>query len=375
MSRLPVVAVVLCALACIGCSRSKEQLSAELAITRSGLEEPSSLRQKPVKVRKKELARAVAQSSPDETMQVRWASGAIEFIKLFEGGNRGNPIDYWTNVATDFDCMGISAGLVQFNVGQNSMRRLAAGLRDDELEKILSETAPTARREIFELIRADKSRAMTVARSLQEPDLIPPCVPQRKPVRFKQGPFISEFKEFLAHPTTLAVQKREIDSDAGTAERLARDWAKFTAGREQPDIRERLVFLDLVVNNGGLSGITAKDVEDHLRDIVGPAFDSGDKVLVLEEIEGWLKLQKPSRFKVNALENIARWKRDVDKIGMSDIKLLALARMRADLSKTEYRALTFNRKALLTLGYGRIYDGSLDMRPLLEQLALNTGTK
>jgi hypothetical protein len=375
MLRLPFIAVVLCAIICVGCSRSKEQVAAELAETRTSLPDHSAVFQRPVKERKKELSKVVASLAPDETMQVKWASGAIEFIKIFEGGTRKNPEEYWKNIATDFDCMGISAGLIQFNVGSGSMYRLAQGLRDDELRTMLVETAPNAQEEIFALIRAPKPMAMAVARTLQEPELTRPCVPQRKPVRFKQGPFLPEFKNFLAHPIALAVQKREIDSDAARAERLARDWAKVTAGRDEPDIRERLVFLDLVINNGGLSGITARDVEDHLRNIVGPAFDSGDKLLVLQEIENWLNLQKDSRFKANALQNIALWKRDVDKILLSDIKLLALARMRSDLSKPAYRALTFNRKALLTLGYGRIYDGSLDMRPLLEQLALNTGTK
>ncbi|MCV9938491.1 hypothetical protein OIU35_19265 [Boseaceae bacterium BT-24-1] len=325
---------------------------------------------------KQEFRRVVRKIEPAAQTDVSWAMSGMKIVRGFEGGFGHADSHYLGKVTGDFDCQGISLGVSQWNIGQQSLSRILRDTPARTVDEIIREHAKDRGEEIRQALYLSMNdntlpEALRMVRRWQANSAEEPCRKNRRGVIFTDKLVQRDLQNVLLSPDIVLNQNAEIIKDARRADSLAVEWRRSFGSEGPPDIRERLVFLDFIVQNGGMKGLHGGIVKDFIDDRLGqqPGAGSDRKKLFLDHVESWagsLAVDKHSR---EALRNIARWRRDIDRISEADIYLLALAYLRADRATKEYAAVVFNRKGLLALGYGYIYGSFQDFRPDLAVLA------
>lgn len=351
-----------------GCVPTKDEIRAALHPEAAPVARKAPTRQ--------EFRRAVAKIEPIAQTDVSWAMSGMKIVRGFEGGFGHADSHYLGKVTGDFDCQGISLGVSQWNIGQQSLSRILRDTPVRTIEEIIRERAKDRGEEIrqalyLSLDKDTKPEALRLVRRWQANSAEEPCRKNRRGVIFIDKLAERDLQSILLSPDIMLNQNAEIIKDARRADGLAVEWRRSFGSEGPPDIRERLVFLDFIVQNGGMKGLHGGIVKDFIDDRLGqqPGAGSDKKKLFLDHVENWvLSLQKDTHSR-EALKNINRWRRDIDRISEADIYLLALGYLRADRASKEYAAVVFNRKGLLALGYGYIQGGFQDFRPDLAVLA------
>jgi hypothetical protein len=351
-----------------GCVPTKDEIRAALRPEAAPVARKAPTRQ--------EFRRVVRKIEPAAQTDVSWAMSGMKIVRGFEGGFGHTDIHYLGKVTGDFDCQGISLGVSQWNIGQQSLSRILRDTPTRTIDEIIREHAKDRGEEIRQALYLSMNdntlpEALRLVRRWQANSAEEPCRKNRHGVIFTDEFAQRDLQNVLLSPDIVLNQNTEIIKDARRADRLALEWRRSFGSEGPPDIRERLVFLDFIVQNGGMKGLHGGIVKDFIEAGLGqPASAASDKKkLFLDHVERWagsLAVDKHSR---EALRNIARWRRDIDRISEADIYLLALGYLRADRASKEYAAVVFNRKGLLALGYGSIYGSFQDFRPDLAVLA------
>ncbi|WP_374369545.1 hypothetical protein [Dongia sp.] len=263
-----------------------------------------------------------------------WLTNALEVTGGFE--NPGNP---WSGVAGDFDGMGLSAGALQWNIGQGSLQPL---------------------------VRAAGRDAVCAAMPIHGPDFWRACeAPIRNGlglVRQWQGhtarlpsDLTSELRAFLVSAPMREQQMRAAERIGRRAQILAETWARSLERR--PSLRDFCWFFDLVTQNGGLKGLSLGDVKAFIT-------RHGDAAKAIAEICDWLAAMPRAYagFK-DCRHNATLWR---DAESGDRYELLILSYLRALKSRPEYAGTVMNRKGTIATGIGWVNAKMCDLRSRLK---------
>jgi hypothetical protein len=362
-------ALVLCA-----CGPTVEDIRTELRETAQIKEARAARSAKPLPSPKAVSALIRNHVAPGPDPEVPWADSALLFIKTFEGASGKSDDHYFGNVTNDFDCQGASLGILQWNFGQRSAAEIVRDNPSGRVQDVIAAKMPVYGEQFSYALQMSQARA-TLPESLRmvrswQTNSGEPCVLNRKNIAWIDRRIPAEMQALLLSDHVLTNQKLEVIRKARKALRIAQEWRRSFGLPEKPDVRELFVFLDFVVQNGGLANsngvtVSGQTVKDFIERSFGGDYSVEDKIGILDHIGAWIRRLPPGSHSNDALHNIALWKRDASGISASDIQLVALAYLRADIASREYAAVVFNRKATLALGYGRVNKTKREFRPQL----------
>lgn len=238
-----------------------------------------------------------------------WLTVALETTGSFESA--GDP---WAASAGDFDGMGISAGILQWNIGQGTLQPLIRAVG----EAAVLAAMPRYGAFLWRAAHLPPAEALPIVRSWQGR-------------RNRLAPLLkAEFGALMGSEAMRAQQMLAAGKIAARAEMFAASWAA-SLGRVLT-LRDFCWFFDLVVQNGGLKGISIGDVQAVIARVEDPTAMICD----------WLdSLSHP-----DARRNAALWRQ----AELSPLFILSC--LRAQKARPEYAAAVMNRKGTIALGQG-----------------------
>jgi hypothetical protein len=250
-----------------------------------------------------------------------WLANALETTGDFE--TAGDP---WGGVTGDFDGMGLSCGVLQWNIGSNSLQPLvkAAG------EPAVKATMPRHGAKFWEASNTSIAKGLAIVRAWQGGG-------SRLPADVK-----AELVAFMCSAPMVAQQMAAAGKVARSAERMAVTWAA-SRGRTPYTKRDFCWFFDLVTQNGGLKGLTIEDVTAFVR-------AHGNATKAVADICDWLAAmpQAYAGFK-DCWRNAQLWRGNVDNAWRD---LFILSYLRARKARPEYAGVVMNRKGTIALARG-----------------------
>lgn len=180
------------------------------------------------------------QNAPPDT----WEKSAVEVVGWFETLDDHG----WGVVAGDFDCNGISAGVLQWNVGTNSLN----GLINKFSEAALAEFMPTYGLQFRQKINSPT--ALAYVRSFQTYKNPASCNGNlRKAAWTKTGTILrDELSALLASDEGKTIQLHATEQTARNAWLIATQWSFAKRGLSEPTFQEFVFFFDTVNFNGKL---------------------------------------------------------------------------------------------------------------------------
>jgi hypothetical protein len=246
-----------------------------------------------------------------------WLKTALSITGDFE--TSGDPFG---KVTGDFDRMGLSCGVLQWNIGQGSLQRLVQPVGEATVRQFM----PGFGRDFWRACNSPIAEGLTIVRGWQRNNKLDP-------------PVAAELRMLFSSPPLVDAQLAAAERLGNRALENATLWSAESAGR-LPNLREFCWFFDLLTQNGDLKGLTAADCKQFLAQALP---QQG-----LDLICDWLGAQKtPALGWQDSLENGLLWRNAVP----SDrLLLLVLSYLRA--LKATHKAITLNRKGAIAVGSG-----------------------
>ncbi|HEV8016807.1 MAG TPA: hypothetical protein VGP48_14810 [Stellaceae bacterium] len=244
---------------------------------------------------------------------------AISVTGAFE--NKGDP---YISIAGDFDGMGISCGVLQWNLGCNSLQPLIQSVGEAAVRRAMPLYGDT----MWRICQADAAAACSVARGWQTNAAL-------------QDAPAAELRALLGSREMRQVQRDRIAVIADKADALARVWAS-DQGRAARTIQELVWFFDLVTQNGSMRGIGAKDVA---------AFLDANGAAATSLICDWLAAAPPEWWgRDDCVKNAALWRAGLPP---ASIPLFVLGYLRSAIaSEARARGVAMNRKGTIAAKTG-----------------------
>ena len=252
-----------------------------------------------------------------------WIKAALSVTGHFE-----DSADPMAAVTNDFDGMGVSLGVLQWNFGSGSLQPLAIAAGEAAIHAAM----PTIGADFVRACHVPIPQALIIVRKWQ-------------PGRVFTKAAKAELRTFTGGAAFVAQQVRAAGKVATIAHDLASIWAASAAHPDPVTKREFAWFFDLVTQNGGLKGLDRGDVDQFVG---GHGTDRVDDFIC-----NWLAAQPPTvtGFR-DSHDNATRWRDDVPP---ACIPLFALSFLRSGLSRAEFRGDVLNRKATIAVGSGFVH--------------------
>ncbi len=243
--------------------------------------------------------------------------------------NSGDPYE---GVSGDFDGQGISCGVLQWNIGQNSLQPLVKAVG----EPIVLSSMPMFGKDMWKACNASLSKALAIVRSWQSGATL------------KSGPK-GELKRLMGSAEMRAQQDVAIDMVAKKAVGLADAWAA-DHGAAKRTLQELVWFFDIVTQNNSMKGLTFKDVAD-FKSAAGPG--KADDLVC-----DWLA-NTTSKYAgmVDCHKNAKLWRNAVSDDALN---LLVLGYLRSQKSILQWRGDVLNRKGTLAVRTGFVHKTKFD---------------
>lgn len=251
----------------------------------------------------------------------------VQITGTFE--NSTNPYE---GVSGDFDGQGISCGVLQWNIGQNSLQPLvrAAG------EQAVLSAMPKFGKDMWRACNTSLSQALMIVRSWQSGTTL------------KSAPR-SELKKFMGSPPMRQQQDLAIREVAKKAEALADGWA---ASRDagQRTLQELAWFFDIVTQNKSMKGLSFGDVSA----FKAAAGEGKADDLVCDRLAATTK--KYAGYE-DCHKNAKLWR---NKVNGGAFDLLILGCLRSQKSVLRWRGDVLNRKGALAVKKGWVHKQEFD---------------
>lgn len=229
-------------------------------------------------------------------------------------GNKG-----FANLSGNFDGQGISAGVLQWNLGQGSLQPILLEMLE------ASGYAGLFVNELTELASLNPAQAVSKSLLYQESNKL-------------RGDFKLAFTSLLTDPQSINVQKKYMRKIYKASSTLV---TKF--GFSSDSLLANLFFFDLITNSGSMKTITPENIDAVMSD--PDLLES-----TLTEISTFVASTG------NYYENTSEIYSD-DALGLlseEQIKLLVIAYFRASLSSQAWKLVAFARRAAIAMGSGYI---------------------
>lgn len=235
--------------------------------------------------------------------------------------------DPFGGVSGDFDEMGISLGVLQWNIGSGSLQPLVKNVG-----KIAVITAmPKYGDDLWNACNSNIPKGLAIVRAWQTGSTL------KRDVKAELKAF-THGKEFVTQQIAAAekVAKRAWDA--------AVDWNN-DLGKNEPSLREFCWFFDVMTQNGGLKEISPTDVQQFINEA---GTNKADDVVC-----DWLASRTFANngFK-DSRKNALLWR---DQVSNSDITLFVASYLRSQKSNAAWRADVLNRKGTIALGTGWVH--------------------
>jgi hypothetical protein len=242
--------------------------------------------------------------------------------------NSGDPYE---GVSGDFDGQGISCGVLQWNIGQNSLQPLvkAAG------KPAVTAAMPNFGDDMWRAVQSSISTGLQIVRSWQNGS------------KLKSGPR-NELKQLMGSAAMRAQQDAAIRQVAARAEKMADDWA--AARNQGPRTAQDLAwFFDIVTQNGSLKNLDFADVAA-FKQAAGQG--KADDLVC-----NWLAAttSKYAGYQ-DCHKNAALWRN----VSGSALDLLVLGYLRSQKSVLQWRGDVLNRKGTLAVKKGWVHKTQFD---------------
>ncbi len=236
--------------------------------------------------------------------------------------NSGDP---WTGVTGDFDGMGISCGVLQWNIGSQSLQPMIKAVG----QAVVKAAAPTIGDALWTACNTTAAQGLVIVRGWQSGTTLR-AAPRR------------ELAAVMGTPQMRAQQTTRIRAIAENADAQATQWAA-AAGRPARTLRELAWFFDLLTQNGGLKTVTYAQVRDFIHTATpGKADDVACDWLAAVPATWWGRN--------DCVKNAALWR---DKVAAADLELFVASYLRASIAgQVKARGVVLNRKGALALRKG-----------------------
>jgi hypothetical protein len=267
------------------------------------------------------------------TVPSDWVKSALELTGHFEDSN-----DPFGGISGDFDGMGISLGVLQWNIGMGSLQPLVRALGEPTIRALM----PTYGGEFWRACSRPIAEGLTIVRAWQRGSTLLP-------------PVYAELKRFTHSTEFVGRQVAAAHAVAARAFDAAEDWCKALP-KATPNTKATFCwFFDVFTQNGGLKGLSYADVENFIE---ATGADRADDVIC-----DWLA-GRPSTDDAapDARRNAALWRNQVPE---KALPLLVLSYLRARRARPAYQADTLNRKATIAVGHGWVHRERHDLDGLL----------
>lgn len=275
---------------------------------------------------------AAAATSPSTGPDESAIKTALKVTGHFE-----DSADPFGGVSGDFDGMGISLGVLQWNIGSGSLQPL---VQATGREAVLA-AMPQHGEEFWTACQPPIRQGLAIVRGWQNGHVLKPSAK-------------SELKDFAHSQAFVDQQVRSARRVADRAWKAAADWNAHS-GRGAPDLHQFCWFFDLMTQNGGLKGLSPADVDNFIKQA---GTDRADDLVC-----DWLAGQKAAPHGgADAVKNAELWRNPPPGIGL---ELLIASYLRAQQSKPEWRVDTLNRKGTIALRSGWTHGEKQDLSGLI----------
>ncbi len=251
-----------------------------------------------------------------------WIATALKVTGHFEDSD-----DPLAAVTGDFDQMGISLGVLQWNIGAGSLQPMIRNLG----QPVIVSYMPTYGRQLWLACTSAVGEGLSIVRGWQNGATLRPAV-------LAELKALVRGKEFTAEQIARATQTAERAYDVCDAWLKEYDNRRVTLGAF-------CWFFDVRTQNGGLKGVTP----DTVRNFVKEAGAGQANNFVCD----WLAARGPQDAGYrDSRKNAELWRNNqpADKM-----PLFAASYLRALKSRTVYRGDVLNRKATIALGKGWVH--------------------
>lgn len=276
---------------------------------------------------------------PTTTAQVTDAALTDAAIKtaLNVTGHFENSSDPFGGVSGDFDGMGISLGVLQWNIGTGSLQPLVMSAG----REAVIDAMPSHGEEFWQSCNVPINQGLAIVRGWQNDSKLSASA-------HAELKFFAHSEQFMTQQISSAQKVAQHAWDA------ASNW-NAQLGRESPDLHQFCWFFDLFTQNGGLKGVSPGDVENFIRHA---DTDQADDLVC-----NWLASQQsaPHGGK-DAMKNAAAWRNLPNQISL---ELLIASYLRAQKSKPEWRVDVLNRKGTIAMRSGWVHGNKLDLNTVI----------
>jgi hypothetical protein len=261
-----------------------------------------------------------------------WLETALAITGRFE--TAGDP---FTAVAGDFDGQGLSCGVLQWNVGQGTLQKLAKAAGRDAVMAHM----PVYGTAFLAAIESPRADALALVRSWQTRNVLHADVKR-------------ELARFCACP---AMRAQQIVAARPIADAAWRDTEIWEAARGGvPGKQSFCWFFDLRTQNGGVAGISIAEIGRFLTQGGGP-----------HAISGWLAARGPAQFGYrDCRRNALLWHEPVPDC---DLELYALSYLRALKCAKASQGAAMNRKGTIAQTQGWVNGAMIDLTAALRGIA------
>jgi hypothetical protein len=235
--------------------------------------------------------------------------------------------DPYVAVSGDFDGMGISCGVLQWNIGSHSLQPLVQAVGQD----LVRHAMPNYGADLWAACNAPAEQGRAIVRAWQTQTTLSAAV-------------VEELRRLLDSPEMRRVQFARIGATAQRADVLARDWAQ-ARGQAKRTLQELVWFFDVLTQNGSMRGIGYADV----RAFVAERSEVG----ATEHICDWLQ-RAPAEWwgREDCGKNSALWQAPQP---AESFDLFVLSYLRARVAGSERaRGIVMNRKGTIAARRGYV---------------------
>jgi len=236
-------------------------------------------------------------------------------------------------VSGNFDGMGISLGVLQWNIGSNSLQPIVKTLG----KAAVTSTMPRFGEDLWRACNTTVAEGLAIVRAWQPNNKLPRAV-------------FNELKSCVRSQPFQGQQLKAARKVGNTAWATAVDWAQ-KQGRETATKREFCWFYDVFTQNGGLKSLTLKKVRD-FTEIHGA--DSADELIC-----DWLAARTDdSRGAIDSRKNAKLWR---DVVPQPKLFLFVASFLRTAEANPQWQSDVMNRKGAIALGVGWVHKEKHDL--------------
>jgi hypothetical protein len=259
-------------------------------------------------------------------------------VSLKVTGHFEDSTDPLGGVSGDFDGMGLSLGVLQWNIGMGSLQPLVKGIG----RAAVVDTMPVFGGELWTACTSNISQGLAIVRSWQTGQRLRPAVK-------------AELKTFAHSEAFVSQQIAAAQRVAEQAWLTASTW-NTEVGQDEPSLQEFCWFFDLMTQNGGLKGISPTAV----KEFIAVAGLSRADDLVCDWLEG--RTEADRGFK-DALKNAQLWR---DTVPDANLLLFVASYLRSQKANLPWRTDTLNRKGTIALGTGWVHGEQHELKAVFD---------